>query len=49
VGRKFVAEAKLPEEFIADRGVARNTIDPYFFGVEESFKQAVDCRMEYLS
>lgn len=48
-GEKFIAYAKAPEQFIKDMGVARNTIDPYFLGVEESFKQIVDGRMHYIS
>lgn len=48
-GQKFSADARAPEQFIIDMGVDRKTIDPYFFGVEESFKQVVDGRMGYIS
>lgn len=47
-GKKIVADARSPEDFIKDMGVDRKTIDPYFFGVEESFKQVVDGRMAYI-
>ena len=48
-GKKFTADARAPEQFIKDMGVDRKTVDPYFFGVEESFKQIVDGRMDYIS
>lgn len=48
-GKKFTAEAKSPEDFIKDMGVDRNTIDPYFIGVEQFFIQCVDGRMDYVA
>ena len=48
-GRKWIEEARAPEQFIEDMGVDRKTIDPYFFGVEEFCKQIVDGRMSYIS
>ncbi len=48
-GKKFEANAKSPEQFIPDMGEDRKSIDPYFFGVEDCFKQCVDGRMSYLS
>jgi NAD(P)H dehydrogenase (quinone) len=44
-GKKFIAEARSPEQFLKDI----TSIDPYFIGVFESFKQIVDGRMAYLS
>jgi len=47
-GFKFMPDAQPPEQFLKDMGVDPKTIDPYFFGVEESFKQVVDGRMSYI-
>lgn len=48
-GKKFVAEAKSPADFIPDLGGDRLKLDPYFFGVEDSFRQIVDGRMSYIA
>ncbi len=48
-GKKFVVDLQPPEQFIKDMAAHEQPIDPYFFGVAESFKQIVDGRMSYLS
>lgn len=48
-GLKFVADAQPPEQFLKDLSVGNPSIDPYFIGVEQCFKQVVDGRMSYLS
>lgn len=48
-GKKFIADARAPEQFIPDMGVDRKTIDPYLFGAEEFFKQLLDGRMAYIA
>ena len=48
-GQKFLADAQPPEQFIKDFGSDKTSIDPYFIGVEQCFKQVVDGRMSYIS
>ena len=48
-GVPFVADGLSPDQFIPNMGVDRRMLDPYFFGVEESFKQIVDGRMGYIA
>jgi NAD(P)H dehydrogenase (quinone) len=48
-GREFLNDSQPPEQFIKDFGVGKTYIDPYFFGVEQCFKQVVDGRMAYIS
>jgi NAD(P)H dehydrogenase (quinone) len=47
-GEPFSADPKSPDEFIKDMGIERSKLDPYFFGVEDCFKQIVDGRMSYI-
>ncbi len=47
-GEQFSADPRTPDEFIKDMGVERSKLDPYFFGVEDCFKQIVDGRMSYI-
>jgi NAD(P)H dehydrogenase (quinone) len=47
-GKAFIAEAFAPEQFLKDISAKGNNIDPYFFGVAESFTQIVDGRMAYI-
>ena len=48
-GQTFFDDSQSPEMFMKDFGGGKTSIDPYFFGVEESFKQIVDGRMAYIS
>ena len=48
-GKKFVADARAPEQFIKDFQVGSSGIDPYFLGVAEGFVQMVDGRMGYIA
>lgn len=47
-GKVFRADALAPEQFLRDFSATGNSIDPYFIGVAESFKQIVDGRMAYI-
>jgi NAD(P)H dehydrogenase (quinone) len=47
-GKEFLAEALAPEQFLKDFNTAGNSIDPYFVGVADFFKQVVDGRMAYI-
>ena len=47
-GKKFLAEALAPDQFLKDINPDGKCIDPYFVGVNESFKQIVDGRMAYI-
>ena len=48
-GKKFVADVRVPEQLIKDMGGDHKTIDPYFLGAEEFFKQLIDGRMAYIA
>jgi uncharacterized protein YbjT (DUF2867 family) len=48
-GQKFLDDSQSPEMFMKDFSAGKTSIDPYFFGVEECFKQIVDGRMAYIS
>jgi len=48
-GQEFLDDSQSPEQFIKDLGADKTYIDPYFFGVEQFFKQLVDGRMTYVS
>lgn len=48
-GLEFLDDSQSPEQFIKDFSADKTYIDPYYFGVEQSFKQLVDGRMAYLS
>jgi NAD(P)H dehydrogenase (quinone) len=47
-GEQFTADPRSPDDFIKDMGIERSKLDPYFIGVEDSFRQIVDGRMAYL-
>ena len=47
-GKVFHADALPPEQFLKDFNATGNSIDPYFLGVAEFFKQMVDGRMTYI-
>jgi uncharacterized protein YbjT (DUF2867 family) len=47
-GNQFTANALSPEQFLKDFSKGQPTVDPYFVGVSESFKQIVDGRMAYI-
>lgn len=46
--KTFIADALAPEQFLKDLSATRTNIDPYFYGVAESFTQVVDGRMAYI-
>lgn len=48
-GQAVVADEQLPEQFLKDFAANAPSIDPYFKGVEEFFKQVVDGRMAYIA
>lgn len=48
-GKEIVADMRSPEQFMKDLGADKKSIDPYFIGVEQCFKQIVDGRMAYIS
>lgn len=48
-GEEFIADSQPPEQFLKDFGAGKTSIDPYFIGVSECFKQIVDGRMDYIS
>jgi NAD(P)H dehydrogenase (quinone) len=47
-GKSFTADEQPPEQFLKDMNMDRQSIDPYFVGVEECFIQVVDGRMSYI-
>lgn len=48
-GKTFRADAFTPEQFLKDFNPTGSSLDPYFVGVSEFFKQVVDGRMAYIS
>lgn len=48
-GKTFLADALAPEQFLKDFSKTANSIDPYFVGAAEFFKQVVDGRMAYIA
>jgi NAD(P)H dehydrogenase (quinone) len=48
-GKVFHADALAPEQFLKDFSATGNTIDPYFIGAAEFFKQVADGRMAYIA
>ncbi len=47
-GLEFIPDPQSPDRFLADMGADPKTVDAYFIGVSESFKQVVDGRMDYI-
>jgi uncharacterized protein YbjT (DUF2867 family) len=47
-GKTFIADALSPEQFLKDLKTTGSNIDPYFYGVADSFIQVVDGRMAYI-
>lgn len=48
-GKNFSADIRSPDQFLKDIREAKKTIDPYFFGVVDFFKQLDDGRMAYVA
>jgi NAD(P)H dehydrogenase (quinone) len=48
-GKPFTAEDRAPDQFLKDMGKERDAVDAYFIGVEQSFIQIVDGRMQYIA
>lgn len=49
VNPEFTADPQSSEQFLIDMGADKQTLDPYFYSVAESFKQIEDGRMAFIS